>query len=130
MFNHFVNLRDNETQDFIIYFDVMKDVLIYIWGVNPNEVHPSKLYKNLRFNPDVKKIVFTSQIEGDLFLQIFSIIFKNLGIGEINIIDNEIKDITINLEDLKSISSRYRLTLVNEDNYLRVKEVYKITKIS
>ena len=75
MFNHFVNLKDNETQDFIIYFDVIKDIFIYIWGVNPNEVHPNKLYKNLRYSPDdVKDLVFTSKIEGDLFLQIFSII--------------------------------------------------------
>lgn len=130
MFNHFVNLKDNETQDFIIYFDVIGDVFINIWGVSPNEVHPSKLYKNLRFNPDVKEIVFTSQIEGDLFLQVFSIIFRELNLGKINIIDNKVNDITISLEDLKSISSRYRLTLVKEDNHLRVKEVYKTTKIS
>lgn len=127
MFNHFVNLKENETQDFIIYFDVIKDVYITIWGVKPNDVHPFKEYKRLRFTHDVK---FTSEIEGDLFLQIFSIIFRNLNKGKVNIIDNKINDITISLEDLKSISSRYRLTLVNEDNHLRVKEVYKITKIS
>ena len=127
MFNHFVNLKENETQDFIIYFDVIKDVYINIWGVNPNDVHPFKEYKRLRFTHDVK---FTSEIEGDLFLQIFSIIFRNLNKGKVNIIDNKVNDITISLEDLKSISSRYRLTLVNEDNRLRVKEVYKITKIS
>lgn len=127
MFNYFVNLKENETQDFIIYFDVIKDVYITIWGVKPNDVHPFKEYKRLRFTHDVK---FTSEIEGDLFLQIFSIIFRNLNKGKVNIIDNKINDITISLEDLKSISSRYRLTLVNEDNHLRVKEVYKITKIS
>ena len=127
MFNYFVNLQENETQDFIIYFDVIKDVYITIWGVKPNDVHPFKEYKRLRFTHDVK---FTSEIEGDLFLQIFSIIFRNLNKGKVNIIDNKINDITISLEDLKSISSRYRLTLVNEDNHLRVKEVYKITKIS
>ena len=127
MFNHFVNLKDNETQDFLIYFDVIKDVYINIWGVSPNEVHPNKLYKSLTITQDIK---FNNKSEGSLFLQVFSIIFRNLGLGKINIIDNKINDLTISLEDLKSISSSYRVTLVNESNALRVKEVYKITKIS
>lgn len=130
MFNYFVNLKENEEATFIITFDVIKDVFINIWGVSPNDVQPSKLYKDLRIDSNSNEIKFTSRSEGDLFLQVFSIIFKNLNIGKINIMDNQIKDITINPEDLKSISSKYRFTLINENNILRVKEMYKISKIN
>lgn len=127
MFKYFVNLKNNETQDFIIYFDVIKEVYINIWGVYPNEVHATKLYKCLEVTQDIK---FTRRSEGDLFLQIFSIIFRNLNLGKINIIDNKPNDITITLEELKSIYSRFRVTLINENDILRVKELYKITKIN